>query len=187
MGILSALPPIDPPPAGLTLLESIDAVGASTVDMESDFDNTYDLYKLIITSLYFSSAGANLNCRLKVEGAYQTGADYDHHSTRCKNNTAGYAAVAKSGGSQIIIAQATAAGSNQTMNLDISIPSPHDSVTGKHIYYTGVDRTGNHYVKLSGGGAWRHTQSTQPLTGVRLFAGAGTLTGRFRLYGVNNG
>ena len=160
-----------------TLLETIDASGASTVDLETTFNTTYDFYT--IRFFVEGSAPAQLSCRLKVSGSYQTSGYYGHLATS-RSSSAAYNGVAMSNAAEINMgAVGTTLGDSQYIMHVMGDPT--DTGTIKRIHWAGFASQNK---SIDNGGA--HFGTAGAITGVRIYAASGTLTGPFSLYGISN-
>jgi len=60
-------------------LSTVSASGASTVDVETTFDSTYDMYAIVFSGFFYATGGASwIFLRLKLGGTYQTSGDYGY-------------------------------------------------------------------------------------------------------------
>jgi hypothetical protein len=172
-----------------TALSTVTASAAATADIETTFDSTYDVYAITITSLYPSTNSTSLQCRLKINGSYQT-ASYEWWGSWLSSNASanvfsGSGTVGETGYIRIGAATQWSWITSRTGNLLVYITNPASTSITKHIYYTGsqYDRDG-FVVSLAGAGAYEG--GTQALTGVRFLMSSGNINGTFRLYGIKN-
>lgn len=170
-------------------LSTVTASGASTVDVENTFNSTYDMYALIFSGFYYDSGGATtIRLRLKINGSYQTSADYGF---------AGYSAESSAsnrfGNSGTATSIATGYGYNYAGNLSnyasgiIYIQKPELTNTYKNLWGDIGGQSATSFVRdIFTGGYMSNSSST--LTGVRFIPanGSSTMTGTFRLYGIKN-
>jgi hypothetical protein len=172
--------------AGLTHLSTVTASGASTVDIETTFDSTYDTYQLIVTDLTVSNDGANLFMRHKIGGSYITTGTYDFVTRRY--DTDGNATSYSNGfgnGSNINVMIGLGNDAHATADLVMYISNPTDTATRKITRWHGnyfEDDNDIHYVWGIG-----FNSGTSALTGIRFYLSTGTITGTFRLYGITKG
>jgi hypothetical protein len=168
-------------PAGaLTLLSTVTASGASTVDIETTFDGTYDNYIIIASRVRPSVFNDDLWCRMKLGGSYLSGAS-DYSYTMAKITTATYAGE-KTSANKIILAVGLE--STQESQFQINLSNPNGTTYKKTISWQG---------SIAWGGADREmvigsgqSNPVTALTGIRIMASTGTITGTFRLYGIKN-
>ena len=167
-------------------ITTVTASAAATVDVESSFDSTYDMYVIVGVKMY-ASADRRLSITLKVGGSYAT--DYSYCGTQFFSNAAQSTGSNQNDTSIRTSPSASLSGSNSFMSsLVMYIPNPSGTATFKTVFgqLSGMDGSQvNSNVFFSG----NHTSagSAGALTGVRfapLFGG--TLNGTFRLYGIKN-
>ena len=171
---------------GLTHLSTVTASGASTVDIETTFDSTYDAYKLIINDMVVSTNGSNILMQYKIGGAYKSNTSYQYLHRRLGTDTTGQI-YGNGGGSatSVLLAVGTSNDNNANANFELSIYNPTDT-TARHIvrfegsYYE--DDGDIHYAYGIG-----QNSTTGALTGIRFAPASGTISGEFRLYGITNG
>lgn len=168
---------------GLTLLSTVNASAASTVDIETTFDSTYDRYLIICDDFTVSSSNTGMRMRLKVAGSYRSGGtDYQHAGVG--RTDGGAIQSTASTGSQFINMSSAAVGNTSTDGASFTIGVSHPTeATKRHIVTysaTGIGSTGQ---LIYGDGAATCIVAGA-LTGVRIFAASGTCSGTFYLYGV---
>lgn len=154
-------------PLGLTLLSTVSASAASTVDVETGFGSTYDNYVIVVDNAS-TSAADNLLTRWKIGGSYITTSTY----LSTADNTA----------------TAPAATALATANTGISGMVFVYGVNGSlaksgRTQFQGLDTSGSATLRsLDSGHA---NTNTGALSGVRFYcSGGATITGTFKLYGI---
>ena len=174
-----AQPAFETLPAGglWTLLETINASGASTVSMETTFNATYDFYTILIFTE--ATAPASFNARLKVSGSYQTSGYFGHLSTP-RSSSASYNGVAISNAANINIGAVGSTLGDSQFIVNI-FGDPTDTGTFKRIHWSGFESQNK---ASNTGGA--HFGTVGPLTGIQFFPASGTLTGTYSLYGITS-
>ena len=172
--------------AGLRHLSTVTASGASTVDIETTFDSTYDAYKLIISDMTVSSDGAQIRGQMKIGGSYITSGTYDFLHRRLGVDTTGQIYGDGFGtSSNIIVAQSVGNDSHASANFEFNIYNPTDTAIRHVIRFLGSyyeDDNDIHHVYGIG-----QNSTTGALTGIRFSLSTGTISGKFRLYGITNG
>jgi len=180
---------VQPVDGSMILLSTVTAASSATVDVETTFNSTYDVYKLVVSGLTVANDGAAIHIRLKVGGSYVTTAIYGYHAQSGTSGSASYASnVAETGTSIQISAQGVGNGASDSFNLVVMIYNPSSTALVKQIDWRGTaSRTVvAQRTNIASGGAL--VTNTAALTGVRFYAATGNiLTGKFRLYGINNG
>ena len=170
----------------LTHLSTVTASGASTVDVESTFDSTYDAYKLIITDMTVGTDGAQVQAVFKIGGSYLTSGTYDFLHRRLGVDGSGQIYSNGFGNANnVIVAQSTGNDSYASANFEFSIYNPADTAIRHVVRFEGSyyeDDNDIHYVYGIG-----QNSTTGLLTGIRFQLSTGTISGKFRLYGITNG
>ena len=176
--------------SGLTLLSTVTASASATVDIESTFNSTYDVYLIVASGVTCSANAFRIDVQLKISGSYDIGAsNYFYHSALLSNDAASYSALAAgSGNSRILIGSLIGNAAARGVDFNIYVYTPSSTTRSKRIMYDGVaigSAAGAPTLRFMGAG---NNILTGALTGVRIFdgAGGGTYTGTFRLYGLAN-
>lgn len=172
--------PLPASASGLTLLSTVTAVAAATVDIETGFSGTYDNYLIVGSDIYGSGVGFVLG-RLKIGGVYLT-AGYDAASI---TNTASGGSVGVvnstnlSAVSRLFLVDVDAnCRAGITMRIFAANSSARKAVEFDSSYTQATDST-----RLMGSIGNR---TAGVLSGVRMYGATGTITGTFRLYGIAN-
>ena len=173
--------------AGWTLLSSVTASAASTIDFDNFLDSTYEAYVLIFSSLVFSVDSNALYLRLGTGAGptYQSGASdyrwahqaFANAATRNSDNPSDGEIVMSASGLGI----GNAAGEEISGMMYIHSPDDTGSPTYMHGNYTFLEGAGAEIVVAHIGA--RMEQNTAA-TSVRLLPAAGNLTGEVKLYGI---
>jgi len=170
-----------------TYLSTVTASAASTADVETTFNSTYDQYAIIGSGVSISSAGQNFQIRLKIGGSYITNSTYGYcYRFMTGFNTTEYPGSSDDAASEIRFCESLSASTSKTSNFIVYVSNPSSTSLVKNIYWTGqfsYDTPNQSVIYCSG--AARNT-NTGALTGVRFFPSAGTVSGTFRLYGIKN-
>ncbi len=168
-------------PAGgaMVLLSTVTASAASTVDIETTFDSTYDNY-IIMGEASVSVDGGAFRVRYKLGGSYVTSA-YQHHSNMSKSGSTAYVGYQAVNDSYMEISDSIGNASDESIQFSINITSPTNTSKRKLCYWDSAAIWTGGQVK-TGRGVGTNT-GTGALTGVRFYS-QGTLTGTFRLYGI---
>ena len=174
---------------GFVHLSTITASGASTVDVETTLDATYDAYKLIVTDYTAATDGQQVQILMKIGGSYLT-SGYHFASITDDVNQGGRtdrsgSKYSETGDSYIMMGLSYGNDAHATANFVIDIYNPADTAIAHIIRYEGTYfEDDNDIHALQGCGA---NNTTGALTGLRIKAGSGNISGRFRLYGITNG
>lgn len=157
----------------MRLLSSAVASASATIDLETTFDSTYESYLIIIEGLRPATNSVDLVCRLKISGAYQTGAS-DYTYSRTVNNT-----FSTANGAFISIANGLTNTASNITRLNLSLGNPEGTADKKLVTWVGGSVDGS----LLGSGFYN--ASNAALTGVRFLMSSGNISvGEFRLYGI---
>jgi len=176
----SGLPSWTTPSAGaLILLSTVTASNSTTVDIETTFNSTYDVYVLIASALTLNGGSATLQMREKINGAYNTGSFYYSHRM-VANAVSTSDAFESTATSVTIIPNAP---STQGAGLYMRIFNPSSTTLEKMILWEAYQTSGRYEYR----GFAQNSSGTQALTGIRFFASSQEIvSGTFRLYGVAN-
>lgn len=181
------------------LLSTINASGASTIDIESTFSSDYDYYKIIIPELYQSYASYGmLAVRLKMGGSYQTGSNSYNNIYYIVSDGTSFQRVQEYGNWVNIAGNAGVYVGNQSNGksaVEITVFRPTSTTSFKYcesvvIYPGGGGGQGTPNrvscaFNYMGTGYGNDSSST--LSGVRIYEySGGTLTGKAYLYGLKN-
>jgi len=172
---------------GLTHLSTVTASSASTVDIETTFDSTYDSYKLIITDMTVATNGAQVQGVLKIGGSYITSSTYDYLHRRLGVDGGGNIYSNGYGNaSNILVAQSTGNFSYASGNFEFSIYNTTDTAVRHVVRFEGsyYEDNASQIFYVYGVG---QNSTTGALTGIRFQVSTGTISGKFRLYGITNG
>jgi len=173
------------PAAGaLVFLSTVTASNSATVDVETTFDSTYDVYKLIISGLTEVNDNGSIMISMKIGGSYITTATYVYHHSNPTSNSTAYAGTASTADTTIYL-DTVGNAANRSADYEITIFNPSSTAFSKQITWHGTTiRTNGRAVNSSGGG---HNTGTGALTGIRIAVDSGNiLAGKFRLYGIAN-
>lgn len=167
-------------PAGaLTLLSTVTASGASTVNIETTFNSIYDNYVIMASNVSISAN--QLYCLLKTSGAYQT-TNYTYVMGYTDASQAINTQISRTSTSDSLTTKMRLTnGTNNPMNFSMNVYKPTSAVQ-KQVSWTGT------YGSVNAGqilGVGLNTD-TGALTGVQFNSNGGTVTGTFRLYGILN-
>jgi hypothetical protein len=178
------------PSAGaLTFLSSVSASASATVDLETTFNSTYDVYMIVASQVILASDDQKLTVRMKLSGSYAT-TNYQFSlngtSPAAANNTfANRTSTGESVSNAIWVAAACGNVTDESHNVVIYVYGPTSTSLRKMISWTGVniDSNGNS-VNAQGVGS---NTGTGALTGIRFLSSSGNISsGSFRLYGIAN-
>ena len=150
-----------------------------TVNVNSVFDSTYDIYKVIITTSAIS-ANLDIRFRLRVGGVDASGADY-YASNRLETgpSSAGGANVGNAASTYLTLAPVyTAFGATSTV-LDIMFPALSEVTLFNGLHTHRYLSTNQIRTNMIGG---QHDPATA-YDGFTVLTSTGTITGRWFVYG----
>ena len=173
------------PASGLVWLSTVTASAAATADIEATFNSTYDAYMLVCSNVRVSSDNTVFGMRLKIAGAYSSGAEYNGISYMSKSSASTYVSINDAANTRFRIASdmGNAAGEGGTFTCYFNNPTNTTIRQMCHWHGTFMDATAGATATTVGSGA---AVTAGALTGVRFIADAGTISGTFRLYGIAN-
>lgn len=174
----------------LTLLSTVTASNSATVDVETTFDSTYDVYVIVANNVLPATDAAVLHSLLKVNGTYQT-SNYEYLAARIQPTTANvFGSTVSTSDTKIIVGDAAAGTTNLALGgnyFTMQVYNPAGTTNRKIINWDGSnirpDGNSHNLIRLIGNGVY--TGGTQALTGVRFEMSTGNIaSGSFRLYGI---
>jgi hypothetical protein len=185
----SGLPTWASPSSGaMVFLSSVTASSSATVDIETGFGSTYDTYMLIASDIDLATDNNTFGMRLKIGGAYLSGANYNSNSMQSTSGSVTFVGVADNAQDRVLIASDQGSAAGNVANFSMFFGPTSGTTNYKQFYWTGVytnpnGAAGSQISLTHGSGSV--TANTGALTGVRFLAGAGNITsGTFRLYGI---
>lgn len=181
----SGAPTWTTPSAGaLTLLSTVTASGATTADITTNIDSTYDNYVVLFSNVR-PSTDADLYVTLNVGGSYSPGTGF---RTVGINYYTGSSVTGASAYTSYIKLNTYALGSNVVSNANgqFWFFTPYSTSLRKTFQWTfsGASSGSTTTQVVVGSGYVEDTNAA--LTAVRFYTSAGTISGVFRLYGYKN-
>jgi hypothetical protein len=179
-----------PSSGAFTLLSTVTASNSATVDVETTFDSTYDVYVIVANNVLPATDAAVLHSLLKVNGTYQT-SNYEYMASRVSSTAANvFGSTVSVSDTKIIVGDAAAGSTNLALGgsyFTMQVYNPAATTNRKIINWDGsnIRPSGNDHnlVRLIGNGVYNG--GTQALTGVRFEMSTGNIaSGSFRLYGI---
>jgi len=183
---------------GARFLSSVVASNSATVDLETTFNSTYDVYCIVGSNVIVQTDGTALNCRVKHSGAYTATGYYYRTSvpdsgdlaapllveTGSATNSTGFQSLRGSNTSEIQMFPNISNSATLPANFTMYVYGPSSALQKSLVYSGACTNTSSDIVNMNGAG--RNT-TTNAVTGVRFLAGSGNIvSGTFRLYGVPN-
>jgi len=166
-----------------TKLAAVDASTSSTVDIEDAFDDTYDMYVIIMSNINLSN-NTSLSARVKVGGSYITASGYAYHIADPVMSSAAYSAVNSNTTTSVPLTGGATASNARTQSFKIEIPEPYNTVSAQMFRVTGTVYDSSLDLHDINGSGMQTT--TGALQGFRFFPGFGTIiSGTATLYGIS--
>ena len=171
-----------PASADVVLLSTTDASTASTVDLTGNFTTTYTSYEIKGVDIFTSSSTAALYMQVIFNGTVITGGVYYGHRMIPSRASASYAGNATSAGNQFTIINQLSSGSHQGTGFSVNLlNAPATTNSYKFFTWSGMSAEG-WTINFGAGGVNDATDSN--LTGLRFKSDAGTISGKFLVYGI---
>lgn len=172
-------------------LSTVTASGASTMDIETTFDSTYDVYKIIVSNLTQSLSSNIIAARFKMGGTYATGSNaYSYYLSEIAGPT--FLGAGATGNFAYLFGYSTAIGNGTGGNatIELTLYKPSSTTLYKTMQFIGT------YFGTGGGAPYPIStlgnityagNYTDACTGIRLYGySGGLLTGTARVYGLKN-
>ena len=177
-----------PPASGLTLLSTVTASNSATVDIETTFNSTYDVYIIQATGVTMATGNVGLYCRFKIGGSYvASGTPYSYAADHTGQADTSYQIFRSTGADQIEVVAAGDIGSASTeyTTFEMRIDQVASTALYKTVTWVGMSLdTSGVYLNQRGGG---RITNAGALTGIRFLSTSGNIAaGKFRLYGLAN-
>jgi hypothetical protein len=170
--------------AGWTLLSTVNMAGASTANVETTFNSTYDYYHIVGTGIKVTTS-LDIECRLKVNGSYDNQWNYRYHLIRMRSNSSSITNAKSSGYTAIPIDSmiGTNTDADAVCHFTMDVFNPTDSVANHMVSFDTLHSESSHMSRFSGMGGFNPATGT--LTGVRfLTTGTSFSAGTLKLYGI---
>lgn len=174
-------------PAGgsMIFLSSVTASSSASVNIETTFNSTYDVYLLIASGIRVSDENGVIAARLKIGGSYVTSNTYPAFRMQPESQSNSFAGAGDTAQNSIRIIGNVGNTSDAHANFAMYIYSPSSTALSKMVVWTGASVDTSTYARLSYGAGFN--TGTSAMTGIQFFPLAGNLaSGTFRLYGIKN-
>ena len=167
-----------------TLLSTVTASSASTVDFTTNIDSTYRTY-VIIGSEVQASTDTDLNLRLYDNGTLNTSSEYDYKHIRLEGTTT-LDNENNANDDRMVLTRNTSTGVGRGLSMvEVVIDNPSASKTQYRVKYEVLADQGSSLLCTLGTGAMEKGTAYTNVDGVRFFPASGTLDGTFKLYGIS--
>jgi hypothetical protein len=173
-----------------TFLGSVSASGSSTVELNSIFSSTYDVYAITCSDLFIATLGASLYMQFKIGGVYMTSSYSMHLHSSAQGSTA-YAAIAPASfPTQITVLSDMGNNTWDSAGFVMHFYGPANASTSKvrPVSWTGINTKNTTAGAQMAFGAGTYTGGTNgPIEAVKFYMSAGNISsGTFRVYGIKN-
>jgi hypothetical protein len=177
-----------PASGALVLLSTVTASNSATVDVETTFDSTYDVYIIQATGVTTASGNVGLRSRLKIGGSYLSAGDpYSYAADHTGQADTSYQITRSTADNAIEVVSSGDIGNASTeyTSFVMRLDQVASTALYKVVTWVGMSLdTGGVYINQRGGG---RVSNAGALTGVRFLATSGNIAaGSFRLYGYKN-
>jgi hypothetical protein len=173
------------PSAGATVfLSTVTASSSSSVNVETTFNSTYDVYLLVASGITVSDENGIIGARLKIGGSYISSGTYSSFRMQPEAQSNAFAGSGDTAATTIRIIGNVGNAANASANFSMYIYLPSSTTLSKTIIWTGASVDQSTYVRLSYGSGFN--TGTGAMTGIQFLPLSGTFSGTFRLYGIAN-
>ena len=172
-----------PSTGAMVFLSSVTASSSATVDLETTFDSTYDVYMITASGVVAATDTADLRMRMKIGGSYLTSSYASYTTNLYSSDPSTFRASTNTSAVDV----ALSVGNTGGRNADLVLYVYNVSSTSLTKFAQGLGVTSD-----PGRGITQTTFSvvntnTAALTGIRFFFSVNNITsGVFRLYGIKN-
>ena len=166
----------------MVLLSTTNASTASTVDLTGNFTSTYSSYMVRGVDIFTSNSTETLTMQVIFDSTAITGSVYYGHLVRSDRTSNDYSGQAMSATTAFNIINQLSSASTQGTGFVLNVlNAPATSNSYKFFTWNGMSAEG-WSINYGAGGVNDATDSD--LTGLRFLMSAGTVSGKFLLYGI---
>jgi len=169
---------VDTDTNGLVLISSTNASTATDITFDNVFTSTYQNYKMILNNFKCDSGG---DMRLTFRNGGSSGADItSKHDSRywyISSSSGWLQGTASANANYVMLSNGTGTSSSYSFNIELW--NPQVSTVATTGFMTGSWKDGGH---LQTG---MSLDSLEEVTGLKLFASSGTVSGDIYLYGYS--
>jgi len=167
-------------PAGVVLLASVTASATASVEFSNKFSSTYDYYFVIASGIKGDSSGRDFLARFEMNGTFTTDSAYIGRRDKgslgaASDDYRGYSNVAN-----VVLGEGL--DNNRTVDYKVQILGANNpNYSGQRILSNGNNAGASQRQDAD----FLYTGQATKATGIKFFPNAGSLYGRFNLYGVS--
>ena len=166
----------------MVLLSTTNASTASTVDLTGNFTSTYSNYMVRGVDIFTSNSTETLMMQVIFDSTAITGSVYYGHLVRSNNSSNNYSGQAMNGTTAFNIINQLSSGSTQGTGFVLNVlNAPATNNSYKFFTWNGASAEG-WSINYGAGGV--NDASSSNMTGMRFLMSAGTVSGKFLLYGI---
>jgi hypothetical protein len=169
------------PTGALTLINSTSFSAVASQSINNVFSATYDNYVLLMNVL--TSGNEQVRMRYRVSGADNTTTNYRWHMQFSSSSSTSYVGLASATESYNLLASSEGTSSTHGINLTVLAPFLSENTTYLGLQNGSGTSGGGPIV---GGSVQGQFVTTTSFTGFSVFPPSGTITGKIRVYGVQN-
>jgi len=171
-----------PASADVVLLSTTNASTASTVDLTGNFTTTYSNYMVRGVDIFGSNSTETLMMQVIFDSTAITGSVYYGHLVRSNNSSNNYSGQAMNGTTAFNIINQLSSNSTQGTGFVLNVlNAPATNNSYKFFTWNGASAEG-WSINYGAGGV--NDASSSNMTGMRFLMSAGTVSGKFLLYGI---
>lgn len=168
-------------PGAWVYLSTVTASGAASADIETTLDGTYDTYVIDAVEVTIGTANQDLYAQHKIGGTYQT-SGYVEHLNQSISVSSAYSGICP--GTPTLVATMTN-GANDCANFQLIIKHPNSTTKSKVVRAMGIFGGSSGGIVKFIDSCHVYNTGTAAVTGIRIVAASGTVSGTFRLYGLS--
>ena len=166
----------------MVLLSTTNASTASTVDLTGNFTTTYSNYMVRGVDIFTSNSTETLMMQVIFDSTAITGSVYYGHLVRSDRTSNNYSGQAMNGTTAFNIINQLSSGSTQGTGFVLNVlNAPATNNSYKFFTWNGMSAEG-WSINYGAGGV--NDASSSNMTGMRFLMSAGTVSGKFLLYGI---
>ena len=167
-------------PAGVVLISSITASASASVEFSNKFSSTYDYYFITVSGLKASGTSTDFLARFEMNGTFTT--DSTYNTRRDKGSFSSSSASYQGYSNNVNMVLGFGLDNNRTVDYKIEILGANNATyMGHRVSSKGNEAAGGTMQDAES----NYTGQATTATGIRFLPHAGTLYGRFNLYGVS--
>jgi len=173
-----------------TLISTATASGASSVDIESGIDGTYDEYMFVMTDIHAESSGERLQFQVSINGGTDYGVAITSTYFDASHKEDDSAAALTYQGNQDLAQSTSKQDLNRGMGVNnddshagiLRLFNPSNTTYVKHFY--GTCNHAEHGVTSMNGYVAGYVNSTSAVNAIQFSMSSGNFSGVIQMYGI---